>query len=293
MPERKTVLDALVVPADFALSAADIAFVVELAQSAGALAVTMRSDATVEEKTSPTDLVTSADKALSDLLMKALAERFPGDVVLSEEAPWLNTPDGRRRWIIDPIDGTKYYVDGSGKYCIMIGLEQDGREVFGCFAIPAHNETLFGGPGLGAYRIVATGENGTSVAHKAAVPDLLDRGDDKPVRVLISKNDLAANGWVANLAGIEIVTASSIGIDVWELLTGRADVFVHIRPTLGYWDTAAPGAVAQGLGFDVGTDGSDAIEYGYTTSKHTPHIVIGKRGSLAWWREQLKAQPNS
>jgi 3'-phosphoadenosine 5'-phosphosulfate (PAPS) 3'-phosphatase len=284
MPERKTVQDSIVVPANFALSAADVAFVVELAQSAGALAVSMRDGATVEEKSSPTDLVTSADKALSELIMKALAERFPADVVLSEEAPWLNTPDGRRRWIIDPIDGTKFYVDGSGKYCIMIGLEQGGRELFGCFAIPAHQQTLFGGPGMGTYRVV------DDVVRKVDALDAL--APDKPVRVLISNNDLKANPWVAGLAGVEIVTASSIGIDVWELLTGRADVFVHIRPTLGYWDTAAPGAVAQGFGLDVGTDVGDAIEYGYTSWRHTDHIVIGKKGSLVWWRSMRESLPS-
>lgn len=102
-------------------------------------------------------MVTSADKALSELIVKELSERY-NDVVLSEEAPWHSSNDGKRRWIVDPIDGTKYYVDGTGKYCVMIGLEHDGRELFGCFYMPAYKQALLGGPGLGTYRYVAAAE---------------------------------------------------------------------------------------------------------------------------------------
>lgn len=312
MIEGKTATSQILIPADFALTEADILFVLNLAVRAGTIAVAMRAGATVEEKTSATDLVTSADKALSELIVKELSERFPNDVVLSEEAPWHSSNDGKRRWIVDPIDGTKYYVDGTGKYCVMIGLEQGGRELFGCFYMPAYKQALLGGPGLGTYRYVA--EAGLAAAETAAVAatetsaaaaEAANSGSltvskvvplaalsiDGKVRLLISKNDLAANPWVSQLPDVEIVVASSIGIDVYELLIDKADVFVHIRPTLGYWDTAAPGPVSQGLGLDVGTELNDFISYGYEHSQHLPNIVIGKKGSLAWWRQHYSNRP--
>ncbi len=285
MTEGKTATSQILIPADFALTEADIQFVLDLAVRAGDIAVAMRASATVEEKTSATDLVTSADKALSELIVKELSARFPNDVVLSEEAPWHSSNDGKRRWIVDPIDGTKYYVDGTGKYCVMIGLEQAGRELFGCFYMPAYKQALLGGPGLGSYRYVAEPQSLTKVP---ALPTLA--GESK-VRLLISKNDLAANPWVSQLDDVEIVVASSIGIDVYELLVDKADVFVHIRPTLGYWDTAAPGPVSQGLGLDVGTEVDDFISYGYEHSKHLPNIIIGKKGSLSWWRQHWSKRP--
>ncbi len=314
MIEGKTATSQILIPADFALTEADIHFVLNLAVRAGNIAVAMRAGATVEEKTSATDLVTSADKALSELIVKELSERFPNDVVLSEEAPWHSSNDGKRRWIVDPIDGTKYYVDGTGKYCVMIGLEQGGRELFGCFYMPAYKQALLGGPGLGTYRYVAAAElasAGTAVESAVAaepaasaetaisgsltvskVVPLAALSTDGKVRLLISKNDLAANPWVSQLPDVEIVVASSIGIDVYELLIDKADVFVHIRPTLGYWDTAAPGPVSQGLGLDVGTELHDFISYGYEHSKHLPNIVIGKKGSLSWWRQHYSNRPS-
>lgn len=290
MTEGKTATSQILIPADFALTEADIQFVLDLAVRAGDIAVAMRASATVEEKTSATDLVTSADKALSELIVKELSARFPNDVVLSEEAPWHSCNDGKRRWIVDPIDGTKYYVDGSGKYCVMIGLEHAGRELFGCFYMPAYKQALLGGPGLGSYRYVAEPQSLTpqSLSKVAALPSL---ASGSKVRLLISKNDLAANPWVSQLDDVEIVVASSIGIDVYELLIDKADVFVHIRPTLGYWDTAAPGPVSQGLGLEVGTEVDDFISYGYEHSKHLPNIIIGKKGSLSWWRQHWSKRP--
>ncbi len=285
MTEGKTATSQILIPADFALTEADIQFVLDLAVRAGDIAVAMRASATVEEKTSATDLVTSADKALSELIVKELSARFPNDVVLSEEAPWHSSNDGKRRWIVDPIDGTKYYVDGTGKYCVMIGLEHAGRELFGCFYMPAYKQALLGGPGLGSYRYVAEPQ---SLSKVAALPSL---ASGSKVRLLISKNDLAANPWVSQLDDVEIVVASSIGIDVYELLIDKADVFVHIRPTLGYWDTAAPGPVSQGLGLEVGTEVDDFISYGYEHSKHLPNIIIGKKGSLSWWRQHWSKRP--
>lgn len=285
MTEGKTATSQILIPADFALTEADIQFVLDLAVRAGDIAVAMRASATVEEKTSATDLVTSADKALSELIVKELSARFPNDVVLSEEAPWHSSNDGKRRWIVDPIDGTKYYVDGSGKYCVMIGLEHAGRELFGCFYMPAYKQALLGGPGLGSYRYVAEPQ---SLSKIAALPSL---ASGSKVRLLISKNDLAANPWVSQLDDVEIVVASSIGIDVYELLIDKADAFVHIRPTLGYWDTAAPGPVSQGLGLEVGTEVDDFISYGYEHSKHLPNIIIGKKGSLSWWRQHWSKRP--
>lgn len=280
-----------------ALSAEDIRFVVNLAVRAGAIAVSMRQGVKVEEKTSATDLVTCADKALSDLIMKELQDRFPGDLVLSEEAPWVNHDDGRRRWIIDPIDGTKYYVDNTGKYCVMIGLEHQGRSLFGCFFMPAYKQVMFGAPELGAYRIL-------DVEAEKVVPETTEFGrlekapsaaaalpSGRPVRVLLSKNDLAVSGWLKDFPGVELVTATSIGIDVFELSNGIADVFVKVRPTLGYWDTAAPVPVAQAMGFEVGTEVQEGISYGYDNPRHASNVVIGAPGSLAWWRQTLAARP--
>ncbi|MBK9280572.1 MAG: hypothetical protein JNN26_20030 [Candidatus Obscuribacter sp.] len=269
-------------PASPLLSFDDMRFVLALCLEAGKIAIAMRAGVDISTKFNAEDLVTTADKALSELIMKRLAERFPEDLVLSEEAPWLAANDGRRRWIIDPIDGTKFYVDGSGKYAIMVGLIVDGREAFGALAIPARDVAFMGGPGLGAF--VYREEALTPLAGAVSALDSDYQLGARPLRLMVSKNDLNANPWLKELPGVELVTASSIGFDVYELHLRLADLFVHIRPTLGYWDTAASGAVAQSMGFEVGSEKADFLSYGYESPTHLPHVVIGKPGALKVWR---------
>lgn len=270
------------------LSQEDARFVFDLCLEAGAKAVQMREGVDISTKSHADDLVTGADKALSEMLIARLAERFPADTVLSEEAPWQSDDNGKRRWIIDPIDGTKYYVDGSGKYCVMVGLVVDGKQVFGAVYMPQQDFGFYGGAGMGTFvykdKKAEKVEPVSPVSQKIALPSA---GQAK-LRMLVSKNDLKANDWLEKLETVEIVIASSIGFDVYELYLGLADIFVHIRPTLGYWDTAASGAVAQGMGYEVGTEVEDSLTYGYVSPGHEPHVVIGKPGSLAVWREIFK-----
>lgn len=266
------------------LSADEMQFILDLCIEAGNTAVEMRSSADITTKSHAEDLVTSADKALSDLLITRLQARFPEDTVLSEEAPWQSQNDGKRRWIIDPIDGTKYYVDGTGKYCVMVGLIIDGREAFGCLYIPQHKVGFYGGPTIGAY---AYQDGSTKRLEQAALAESPLQKPGAKLRILVSKNDLKANPWLEQLDDVALVTASSLGFDLYELHMDLADLFVHIRPTLGYWDTAAPGAVAQGMGLEVGTEEQDFLSYGYESPRHSPHVVIGKTGALQAWRRIL------
>lgn len=259
------------------LSPEDVQFVLDLVIEAGKLAVTMRQGVEITTKTSADDLLTSADKALSELIIKRLSERFPQDLVLSEEAPWQKDDGQKRRWIIDPIDGTKYYVDGTGKYAVMVGLVSNGREQYGWIYMPFYDIAYAGGPGA-LTTIVDKGQLTTTAATTAAIVG-------PKLRLLVSRNDLNANAWLKELPDVELVTASSIAVDVHELKLDIADIFVHIRPTLGYWDTAATGAVAQSMGFEVGTEVDDFISYGHDTPVHKPHIIIGKRGALSRWRK--------
>src|SRR6185437_14481709 len=98
------------------LSPEDINFVNDLSRAAGKLALRMRADAVISEKSGPRDFVTDADVACSQLIVEKLKTRFPQDSIISEE----DSADGaqtsfdpaasstaERTWMIDPIDGTE------------------------------------------------------------------------------------------------------------------------------------------------------------------------------------------
>src|SRR5438046_478787 len=81
--------------------------------------------------------VTIADRETEEFLRREIIRNFPGDTIVGEEYGVTDGATGQRRWIIDPIDGTKTFVHGVPLYGVMIGVEQDGAMMAGAVNIPA------------------------------------------------------------------------------------------------------------------------------------------------------------
>src|SRR3954470_12251602 len=126
----------------------------ELAQEAGALALDYQRRGVTAETKSDESPVTAADRACEKLIVERLAREFPEDGVLGEEGANRECRNGRK-WIIDPIDGTRDFVRGIPLWAILIGLEQDGEIVAGVAHCPGQNLTLWAGKGTGT---IANGE---------------------------------------------------------------------------------------------------------------------------------------
>ena len=92
------------------------------------------------------DPVTAADKASEAAMRAVLAELAPDDGILGEE---FGEEAGRngRRWVLDPIDGTRAFIAGLPSWTVLIALEQDGRPVLGMIDQPHVSERFIGWPG--------------------------------------------------------------------------------------------------------------------------------------------------
>jgi histidinol-phosphatase len=112
------------------------------------------ADLVVETKPDLTP-VTEADRAVEEMIRRGLADARPGDAVLGEElgttGPAPDEPVGRR-WIVDPIDGTKGYARGIPVWATLIALELDGELVAGVVSAPALGARWSGARGMGARR---------------------------------------------------------------------------------------------------------------------------------------------
>jgi myo-inositol-1(or 4)-monophosphatase len=111
-----------------------------LAQEAGALALEMRAGVqTLATKSSPTDVVTAADRAVERLLVDGIRAARPDDGLLGEEGA---SDDGTTgiRWVVDPIDGTVNYLYGIPHWAVSIGIEYDGDTVVGVVLDPSKDE---------------------------------------------------------------------------------------------------------------------------------------------------------
>ncbi len=121
-----------------------------IAEQAGRLALENHARG-FESETKPDDSpVTSADRANERLITKLLEEAFPDDGLLGEEGASREGRSGRR-WIIDPIDGTRSFMRGIPTWGVMLALEAEGEVVAGACHLPALGELYSAAAGLGAY----------------------------------------------------------------------------------------------------------------------------------------------
>jgi histidinol-phosphatase len=122
----------------------------QIADEAGRLALENRAKG-FESEIKPDDSpVTSADRANERLITTRLKEAFPDDGLLGEEGAARESSNGRR-WIIDPIDGTKSFIRGIPTWGVMLALEQEGQIVAGACNLPAIGELYSAASGLGAF----------------------------------------------------------------------------------------------------------------------------------------------
>ena len=128
----------------------DLALAHELADAADAITLDRFGavDLRVESKPDLTP-VSDADVAVEQAIRTALASRRPGDAVLGEEDG--ETGSGSRRWVVDPVDGTKNFVRGVPVWASLIALQQDGEVVAGVVSAPALGRRWWAARGSGSF----------------------------------------------------------------------------------------------------------------------------------------------
>jgi histidinol phosphatase-like enzyme (inositol monophosphatase family) len=126
-------------------------FAVDVVRAAGE--VTLRwfrsPDLAVDRKADGTP-VTAADRAAERLARERIGDRFPDDGVVGEEEPETSGRSGRR-WIVDPIDGTKAFTRGVPLYSTLLALHDTHGPALGVIGLPALGQAVYAGRGLGCW----------------------------------------------------------------------------------------------------------------------------------------------
>lgn len=173
--------------------------------------------------------VTIADREAEDLLYSILSREFPGDAFLGEEQGERAGSSGYR-WIIDPIDGTKSFIQGVPLYGVLVGLEDPaGDAVLGVVYLPGLDEMI----------AAARGEGCTWNGKPARVSDVATLDDACVVFTSLTTFEDSSR-----LEAFERVRASARVCRGWGdcyghmlVATGRAEVMLD--PILSDWDCAA------------------------------------------------------
>ncbi len=122
----------------------------KIAREAGEVALRYYAGHTETEEKSDMSPVTVADRESEKLISRLLAERFPDDGILGEEGASKPSRSGRR-WLVDPIDGTRDFVRRAPFWSVQIALEDHGVVAVGIIHLPCTNETFHATLGSGCF----------------------------------------------------------------------------------------------------------------------------------------------
>jgi 3'(2'), 5'-bisphosphate nucleotidase len=223
---------------------------VELARRAGEAALAFYGKPMrVESKGEFDEPVTQADRAVNELIVRHLRESFPDDGVLAEESVDTSERLSRARvWMIDPVDGTKGFIAGTGDFAVQIGLAVEGRAVLGVLYAPATDVLYWAARGHGSWVLRPTSEaDGESRPARLRVSD---EGDLARMRLAESRSHRGPKmDSVVRALGVRAeIRSHSVGIKVGLLVERQAELYIHMSQKTKQWDTCAPEVVLAEAG---------------------------------------------
>lgn len=213
-----------------------------------------RDDMEVKTKANSSP-VTEADGMAEAVLLTALAEFAPGiQVIAEEQAEAEGLPEGGNQefFLVDPLDGTKEFINKATSFTVNIGLIQNGGPVFGIVYAPALDELFIGiGPGE-AYKINQKDGEWTPISVRTA---------KEPLALVASKShrNQETEQYLAHYPDAEIVSTGS-SMKFCLVAEGKADLYPRFGPTME-WDTAAGHAVLSAAGGAVFNPDGSPFEY--------------------------------
>lgn len=206
----------------------DLALAHELCDAADEITMARYRARDLHVETKP-DLtpVSEADRAVETAIRERLAAARPDDAILGEEHGTIGS--GPRRWVVDPIDGTKSYVRGVPVWATLLALEIDGEPVVGMVSAPALARRWWAAVGSGAF---ADGE-------PIRVSDVHELEDAQ--MCFANFRDWEPKGLGDAMLELSRRVWRAVGFgDFWgHMLVAEGAAEVMIEPELAWWDVAA------------------------------------------------------
>lgn len=200
--------------------------------------------------------VTSADMAVDALLRARFAASHPAIGWHSEEDPasWRGREALPLAFVIDPIDGTRDFVNGGQDWCISLGLLHEGKAVAGAVHMPSRGQTVSAFAGGGAFC------NGQRLAPRAVPAEARVNGPRPAFEAFVARH-----GGVMHYAG----STPALAHRLLAPATGTADVALA-RAGGHDWDIVAASAILQEVGARVLTISGDCVKFDLAGGEHAP-----------------------
>ena len=241
----------------------DISTVVEIARKAGAaiMDVYNSGDFSIKDKSDGSPL-TEADRVSHQIITSELIDAYPDIPILSEEGMQIDfetRTSWSSYWLVDPLDGTKEFINRNGEFTVNIALMENNRPVMGVIYAPVLNLMYYGKHDSGAFKIWK------NQSPERIVVDRLNA--DGLVAVKSRSHSSAQEAACFECWNVTNTIAVGSSLKFCMVAEGKAHIYYRHGPTWE-WDTAAGHAIAESAGAVVKN-----LIYNKETLKNGPFLV--------------------
>ena len=211
------------------------------------------------------DPVTQADLTVNEMIIERINEKYKHIdwQILSEENVKIDSEKFDNHsdwiWILDPLDGTKDFIQGTGNYAMHLALNYKQKPYLGFVLIPEKNELW-----------IANGENVLCEKKDGSIikPNLFKNRSLKEMVLVTSKNHINKNLnlLIQKVNFKEVMVMGSIGCKLTSILRGESDIYISLslpkKSSPKDWDFAAPEAILKAAGGAITNLDNEALSYG-------------------------------
>jgi 3'(2'), 5'-bisphosphate nucleotidase len=211
--------------------------------------------------------VTEADRAASAFLVEELKRLFPEDGILCEEEPDdAQRLSKSRVWIIDPMDGTKEFIDHRDEFAVMVGLAVHGIPSLGVVYQPTTEKLYYALTGSGAF-----------VKTEKATRLLRVSPESNPLRMTVALSRSHHSPEVDLIRGRlgihKSISLGSLGLKAGLICEGLAHLYLHIGLGTNQWDTCAPQAILHEAGGRITNASNAALQYNSAEPRNLGGVI--------------------
>ncbi|MFK5985931.1 MAG: 3'(2'),5'-bisphosphate nucleotidase CysQ [Pseudomonadota bacterium] len=212
--------------------------------------------------------VTNADLAANKLIVTCLSRLEGNFAIISEESESIAYSQRKlwqTYWLVDPLDGTREFINNNGEYSVNIALIHKHKAILGVIYAPVHGLTYYAYHGLGAYKI--DGLNKVQSIHvqtKRRNPIIVTCGNNQPGKDY--------EDFIKRLGEVEFLAMGS-SIKSCLVADGSADIYARLGPT-SEWDTAAAQCIVEEAGGYILDSNMKTLYYNTKDSLLNPNFLV-------------------
>jgi len=241
---------------------------IEIAKEAGeAISQIYKSDFDYQIKRDLSP-ITAADRLSHKIITERLKILTPEIPILSEEncnIPFKVRSQWADYWLIDPLDGTKEFINNNGEFTVNIALIENNTPILGIIHIPISHETYWGSKNKGSFYLNANDDE---------VNISVSNNHQNPIRIVASRSHPSEmlNYVLEKIINYEIIKIGS-SIKFCHIASGQADCYPRFGPT-SEWDTAAGEAIVRYAGGHMVTLNGNLMQYNAKKDYLNPNFIV-------------------